>query len=172
LDCFLNEPNPRTPMNPVNYLQLQTAQWQQPGLLQLLQHDPIHYSLQWFGRTDLMCYCVPNSHNFHILVPDAVLPHLVSWYHSVLGHTGEMNLQRTIQLVFFHWHMNNAIWEHVQSCDACQWNKLMGKGYGQLPPREANFQPWLSWNDFGLHRMWLSEHINVSIHWWDHQCFW
>lgn len=53
LDCFLNEPNPRTPMNPVNYLQLQTAQWQQPGLLQLLQHDPIRYSLQWFGHPKL-----------------------------------------------------------------------------------------------------------------------
>jgi hypothetical protein len=30
----------------------------------------------------------------------------------------------------------------IRVCDVCQQNKLSGLGYGELPPREALFQPW------------------------------
>ena len=142
LDCFLNEPFPRTPVNPIDYATLQTAQQAQHGLTLLPQHDPIRYSSQPFGQTMLVCYRPPGTHNFRIVVPDAVLLHLVRWYHSVLGHTGEANLQRTLQATFHHRNIRATIADVVKNCAVCQRNKLANRGFGNLPPREANVAPW------------------------------
>ena len=141
-DMFLNAPVPATPMNPVDYFQLHQYQQQQPGLWQLPQLDPLRYSYQPFGQVQLVCYRAPNAHNFRILVPDAVLPHLVYWYHHVLGHAGQDNLKKSLNDIYYHVQMSRAVDDRVRYCDACQRHKLMGPGYGALPPREASAAPF------------------------------
>ena len=81
-------------------------------------------------------------HNFRILVPDNVLPQLVAWYHTVLGHAGEVNMYRTIGNVYYHRNLEREIRDQVQVCSACQQFKLPGRGFGHLAPREAYYQPW------------------------------
>ena len=141
-DFFLNVPNPPLPVNPVNYQQIQTAQQQQQGVQQLPQFDPVRYSLQPFGQAQLVCYREPNAHNWRIVVPNNLLSHLVHWYHSVLHHAGTENLKRSLNAVFWHPHMNKAVEERVHFCPICQQLKLSGRGYGEMPPREAKAQPW------------------------------
>ena len=45
-----------------------------------------------------------------------------------------------------HFTFTTVIWTRIQclvrDCDACQRYKLPGKGYGELPPREAQLAPW------------------------------
>ena len=43
---------------------------------------------------------------------------------------------------FYHSNLRTRIENLVKSCDACQRFKLPGKGYGELPPREAQLAPW------------------------------
>ena len=43
---------------------------------------------------------------------------------------------------FYHSNLRMRIESLVKSCDACQHFKLPGKGYGELPPSEAQLAPW------------------------------
>jgi hypothetical protein len=142
LDSFFNFPNPALPMNPLSYQQIRNAQQQQASIAQLPQLDPGRYSYQPFGDSQLVCYRFAQAHNWRVVVPDALLSPLVSWYHHVLNHTGMENLKQTINAVFYHPHMNRAVVDCVHFCSTCQQHKLQNRGYGQLPPREALFQPW------------------------------
>jgi len=141
-DCFFNFPNPLPVVNPVSYAQLQQAQQQQPGLAQLPQQDAARYTFQPFGLSQLVCYRKGLQHNWRIVVPNALLSGLVSWYHHVLSHTGIENLKRSLNLVFYHPLLNQAVEAHVKNCSVCQFHKLQNQGYGELPPRQALAQPW------------------------------
>jgi Integrase zinc binding domain len=143
LDCFLNVPFPALPLNPVSYRDLSTAQMNQPGSQQLHSINPQQYLVQPFRTFQLLCHKKPNKVNWKIFVPDAVFPHIVTWYHSVLHHGGVSNVFRSlVDAVFYHRNMHRAVEECIRVCDVCQRNKLSGPGYGELPPREALFQPW------------------------------
>ena len=137
MDCFLNIPNPVPPYNPTDYNVLQHEQQQQPGLWLLPQQDPVQYSYQQFGNSQLVCYRKPGEYNFRIFVPDAVVPHLVNWYHNILGHAGMANLERSLNANFYHTGISSRCQDLVRNCPDCQRYKLQGAGYGQLPPREA-----------------------------------
>ena len=43
---------------------------------------------------------------------------------------------------FYQSNLRTRIENFVKLCDACQRFKLPGKGYGELPPREAQLAPW------------------------------
>jgi len=43
---------------------------------------------------------------------------------------------------FYHSHLRTRIQSLVKLCNACQHFKLPGKGYGELPLREAQLAPW------------------------------
>ena len=75
----------------IDYQQLRTKQ-EHAGMIQLFVTELAKYMMQPFGNTVLVCYRPVGTHNFRILVPDNVLSHLVAWYYTVLGHTGESNL--------------------------------------------------------------------------------
>jgi Integrase zinc binding domain len=142
LDCFLNVPFPALPLNPVSYSDLSTAQVNQPGLQNLHILDPQQYSVQQFGNFQLLCHTKQNKVNWKIVIPDAVLPHIVTWYHTVLHHSGVSTVFCSLDSVFYHQNLRRAVKEWIRVCDVCQQNKLSGPGYGELPPREALFQPW------------------------------
>jgi RNase H-like domain found in reverse transcriptase/Integrase zinc binding domain len=145
LDCFLNDPFPALPLNPVSYSDLgdlSTAQVNQPGLQNLHILDPQQYSVQQFGNFQLLCHTKQNEVNWKIVVRDAVLPHIVTWYHTVLHHSGVSTVFRSLDAVFYHRNLHRVVEEWIHVCDVCQQNELSGPGYGELLPREALFQPW------------------------------
>jgi transposase InsO family protein len=48
----------------------------------------------------------------------------------------------TIEVHFYHPNLREIVDSVVGACDSCQRNKLPGRGYGELPPREADSVPW------------------------------
>ena len=140
VDCFLNVP--MVNVNPIDYTQLQQHQQQQANLLLLPQQNPLEYSMQPFGQAQLVCYRPQNTHNFRIVIPDTLLQTMVQWYHNVLHHAGMDRLKQTINAAFYHPLLDRAVTQCVHVCSVCQQFKLSGRGYGELAPREALFQPW------------------------------
>jgi transposase InsO family protein len=141
VECFVNFPADM-PVNPIAYPRIQQLQAQQAPLMALIQHDPVRYSLQPFGQSQIVCYRVPNQHNWRIYVPDALLPDLLKWYHYILNHPGAERLYRSLLLHFYHPQLKPRVEHHVQFCIDCQRFKRAGRGYGEMPPREALFQPF------------------------------
>ena len=76
------------------------------------------------------------------MYPDALLDHTITWYHLVLSHVGIVRVYEMMSLHFYHHDMRTRIQCLVRDCDTCQRYKLPGKGYGELPPREAQLAPW------------------------------
>jgi Integrase zinc binding domain len=142
LDCFVNVPFPVLPLNPVSYQDLSTAQMNQPGFQQLHIINPQQYLVQPFGTFQLLCNKKPNEVSWKINVPDALLPHIVTWYHSVLHHAGVSNVFCSLDAVFYYQNMHRAVEECICICAVCQRNKLSGPGYRELLPQDALFQPW------------------------------
>ena len=141
-DCFINIPNPRPPYNPTDYRVLQQQQQQQPNLWTLPQTQPQLYQFQRFGNSQLVTFRPYGQHNFRIVVPDAVIPHLVNWYHSILGHAGMSSLESSLNSTFVHPEISRRCADIVRTCPECQRFKSRGAGYGQLAPREALAAPW------------------------------
>jgi O-glycosyl hydrolase len=141
VECFVNFPADM-PVNPIAYPRIQQLQAQQAPLMALIQHDPVRYSLQPFGQSQIVCYRVPNQHNWRIYVPDALLPDLLKWYHYILNHPGAERLYRSLLLHFYHPQLKARVKHHVQFCIDCQRFKRTGRGYGEMPPRKALFQPF------------------------------
>jgi hypothetical protein len=60
------------------------------------------------------------------------------WFHQVLGHPGIHRLQDLIATPpFCHLQIRATVNDIIKHCHACQINKLLGPGYGHLPPHEA-----------------------------------
>jgi transposase InsO family protein len=70
------------------------------------------------------------------------LQDLVTWFHQALGHCGIHRLNDSIGTHFTHPQLQRTVKIAVQNCHACQFNKLTGPGYGQLPRREAMALPF------------------------------
>jgi Integrase zinc binding domain len=90
--------------------------------------------VQQFGNFQLLCHTKQNEVNWKIVIPDAVLPHIVTWYHTVLHHSGVSTVFCSLDSVFYHWNLRRAVEEWIRVCDVCQQNKLSGPGYGELLP--------------------------------------
>ena len=75
-----------------------------------------------------------------IALPTTLLQPTVRWYHQVLGHCGSRRLYDTICRRFFVPGLKKVCKE--LQCAHCQKKKLLGPGYGLLPPRFAQLMPW------------------------------
>ena len=74
--------------------------------------------------------------------PDALLDKFIQFYHLALAHAGITRVTRTVLQYFWHQDLTKRTEKLIQSCEVCQKNKLPGKGYGQLPSRQAQLTPW------------------------------
>jgi hypothetical protein len=52
-----------------------------------------------------------------------------------------------------------------------EYESIFEDGLGQMTVSQSRQSQQVSWNDFGLHHLWPSEHIDVQLHQQDHQCF-
>ena len=145
LQCLLNFPevdDDQSP-HPLDFQVLATAQNTDEHLQQKLVDDPTHYARMLMAENvQLICYVPPNNQPWKICVPDALIDHMIEWYHVILNHVGITRLQQTMALHFYHREMRTRVERLVTVCEACQRHKLSGRGYGELPPREAQIAPW------------------------------
>ena len=74
-----------------------------------------------------------------IAIPSAIINQMIAWYHEVLGHCEVHCLYDTIHQHFYDLNVKTLCNEY--KCAICQNKKLLGAGYGPLPPRHANLVP-------------------------------
>ena len=149
LECFLNFP-PVDWAHPfaLDFLTIHTAQLADAKLQQLLINEPTKYMQVPLGSNTnntailLICYIKELHAPWKICIPDLMLNTIVEWYHLSLNHLGMSRLEETIALYFYHPKLKSACELIVAPCDLCQKYKLPGKGYGELPPHDAQLTPW------------------------------
>lgn len=144
LDCFLNwqEVDEMHPF-PLDYGVIANAQAIDARLQQRLQDDPQHYVRNQLTETaNVICHIRHNNEPWRICIPDALLQPTVQWYHQALNHLGMNRLHDTIRLHLYHPRLRATVETLVGSCAVCQQAKLPGRGYGELPERNANIAPW------------------------------
>ena len=127
--------------NPIEYRRLSQVQ-QQSNIWNMPQLDPIRYSYQTFGNVQIVCYRPQHQHNFRIMLPTEELHTMILWFHQALNHVGGTRLFKTMSMHCYHPQLFEAVKDIVSRCASCQQHKLPGRGYGELPPREANVAPF------------------------------
>jgi hypothetical protein len=143
LDCFVHLPDQSGIEFVLDYETIADAQIRDAELQQLVVSHP-----QWYVHKmlapDLSVYCYikePNA-QWKIYLPNELLDPAINWYHLALSHIGSTRLYETITMNFYNKKLKNKIEDIVSRCDPCQRYKLVGRGHGELAPREAATQPW------------------------------
>ena len=95
-----------------------------------------------FGDSSLVCYIgLPNQRL--IVLPDAMLPRLVKWYHEMTIHSEGMDrLELTIKRHFWHPDLRAEIRRQLSACQVCARMKKDAPKHGQLAPRIVPSTPW------------------------------
>jgi hypothetical protein len=142
LECFLNHPDPNDIVFPLDYALLRQEQFNDLTLQAAWQAQPTKFVIHDFGTVQLLCHVTQPNAPWKIAIPTSLLTNIVRWYHCVLNHIGMTRLLQTIQSHFYHPQLRVIVEAVVRDCTACQRYKLLGPGYGELPPREAPLAPW------------------------------
>jgi transposase InsO family protein len=77
-----------------------------------------------------------------IIVPSSLRERLTDWYHETLLHPGVNRMYETMRQHFTWPKMKDTIAKLVKTCDACQKAKRGGKGYGLVPLKDVETEPW------------------------------
>ena len=122
------------------------AEYQQKdnALKALIQTDPDRYSERQMSVDQMIiCYRENPQATWRMAIPDAMLPHLINWYHTATAHTeGVDRLFHTINQLYFHPRLRREIHRIVSPCVICQRMKTGQYQYGALSPRQAPLFPW------------------------------
>jgi hypothetical protein len=92
-------------------------------LLALLKKYPDNYYYEKLDDDveDIICYKkYADKDDWKIVLPESMVPEVITWFHQVLGHPGHYHPQLRGQIDKFR-------------CEHCQKYKLAGKDYGLLP---------------------------------------
>ncbi len=76
----------------------------------------------------------------HIDLPYSMLKPTIKWFHEVTGHPGENKLCLNLDARYYHPEMRGMVDKF--KCGKCQKHKLRGNGYGLLPKRDMQSQPF------------------------------
>jgi len=144
LQCMLNFPEieMHEPFL-LDYGYIAAAQQHDTNLSSKLDDDPNHYN--YFTVALQLCVIAhinKPGDNPKICIPDALLDKFIQFYHLALAHAGITRVTRMVLQYFWHQDLRRRTEKLIQSCEVCQKNKLPGKGYGQLPSRQAQLTPW------------------------------
>ena len=77
-----------------------------------------------------------------ICIPEKHLDTTINEYRQVLSHTGYVMIYGTISYLMYHPKLKERCQARILPRDSCQRTKVPGRGYGHLPPRDANNMPW------------------------------
>jgi hypothetical protein len=112
-------------------------------LLTALQEFLDKYSQKLLAQNaNLICHILEPNAPFKICIPTKYLDKLVKWYHLIISHLGAKHMAATIGQHFYYKNLEKHCQTVCNSCDHCQHFKQQGKGYGHLPPQEAQVAPW------------------------------
>jgi hypothetical protein len=79
---------------------------------------------------------------WQICIPTSQLNAHVRWFHAVLGHCRIHRLCNSIATHFSDPQLRATVNDVIKHCHACPIEKLLGPGYGHLPPCEATALPF------------------------------
>ena len=147
LNCFLSFPEvDNEHPYALDFQEIANAQENDPLLPQLLQINTTgKYARCRYGsasHVELICRRENAQSEYKICIPQSMLDTLVSFYHSVLGHSGSKRVFDAMSLHFFHDELRERIYNLVSHCDACQRYKQPQNQYGELPERVVDGIPW------------------------------
>ncbi|KAG7357555.1 reverse transcriptase RNA-dependent DNA polymerase [Nitzschia inconspicua] len=77
-----------------------------------------------------------------IIIPSSLRHRLCDWYHETLLHPGVNRMYDTMRQHFTWPKMRETIAELIKKCDACQRAKRGNKGYGLIPLKDVETEPW------------------------------
>jgi len=127
----------------LDYGYIAAAQQTDHLLMAKLDQDPLHF--QWLTVPPQLCliaHVAEPGDNPKICIPDALLNKFIQFYHMALSHTGMVCVVKTMALQFWHTELRKNTEQYIQKCEVCQQNKLPGRGYGLLAPKQAQLVPW------------------------------
>ena len=122
---------------PLPHSNLREKQLEDQLLLEKAKLNPQLFKWISFGDVDLLCVCPPKTEVYRICIPTNLLTEIIEWYHEALGHVGERRLQDTISTHLYHPKLRSEVLKVLRKCSECDQCKLLGKGYGHLPPRNT-----------------------------------
>ena len=96
----------------------------------VLWHVPPHTELDRDARTS------------RIIVPASLAKRLMSWYHTNLVHPGVERLYNTLRHHYTWPNMLEDIRSYVKTCGPCQKGKRGRRGYGKVPVKDVETEPW------------------------------
>ena len=76
-----------------------------------------------------------------IVVPKALQPKILEWYHYLLVHPGRDRMLKSISQHFYWKGMAKDVEKYCRKCPICQTSKVNKKKYGLLPPEEPEVVP-------------------------------
>jgi transposase InsO family protein len=105
------------------------------------------YPLQYVDRmlapdVNVCCYSAQPEDFWKVYLPNELLENAVRWYHLALSHLGSTRVYDTMSMHFYNPKLKFTVEDIVSKCDPCQRFKLVGRGHGELAPREAALVPW------------------------------
>ena len=144
VDCFVHLPDQSGLPFVLDYKYIAEVQSRDAELAILQKNTKKgRFAAQKLGPdVTVQCFIGQNSKSWKIYLPGEILSDAIQWYHLVLSHLGSQRLYDTMALHFYNPKLKNRIEELVSKCDACQRQKLVGRGHGAVAPREAALLPW------------------------------
>lgn len=143
MEVFLNHP-PLTEMrNPITMLNIQQRQFEDAELNEMRNQFPYRFPIKVIQGRPVICYRAQENDDekyWKIALPSSLSNTIIEWYHQVLGHCGINRLYDSIRAHFQVPGLKKLCTEF--QCDDCQKNKVIGPGFGKLPPRHAQLLPW------------------------------
>ena len=133
-DLFINYPSD-LPNFPIAFPQLEKAQ-RDDLELQSIEH----YETKQFYDYQLKVYT--KNGNTKIVLPKALVPATIKWYHHTNGHAGADRLFRSISQLLYSPGLKEQVRSFVKTCDECQRYKNAGPGVGHVPPKNEDMSPF------------------------------
>jgi transposase InsO family protein len=103
--------------------------------------DKDDYEYKSIGGTQVVCRRHRNG-SWRIVLPGNLIGDVLEWYHITLCHPGATRMKDTIGAIFTAPNLAKSIELYVERCDSCQRHKDPGRAYVELPPREAESNPF------------------------------
>ena len=78
-----------------------------------------------------------------IVVPTALQPRVLGWYHKILVHPGENRMEKSLTSLYYWKNLKKDVHHHCKHCETCQLFKTTRKTkYGLLPAKTAEVVKW------------------------------
>ncbi len=139
-DSFLNYPIDGGAF-PLNLPDIVTAQQDNPTVTSYLLNAPKQFKLVNYNGNTIICQRASNG-QWKIVLPESLTEPAIKWYHALTAHGGSSRIRDSIGAFFWCSKLRESVEHYVSICDACQRYKDVGRGQGQLPPRNETAIPW------------------------------